>query len=1041
MKRYAVMISAAALLATAQAEVDAADAPVFGTPAAIALTRSIIFSVPLDPGAGLLWVKCWVSDDQASLGTGSPAQEWDAEIPATLVHTVAGLSESTTRYAQFEACYLPDGDEAEITVWSAIISAITSNRELVWDNGAPTAEKNIWNLTSKNWHVDGSANATAIFVNGNSARFPGNASRNLTLAEPVTVDNVSVDISGGDNNVNYWALSGAKPLSLYGVFTIRDSNNNVNNRIDEPVLLGPGNVRLESGRFRLGNSANQFTGGVNILAGQLDATVTGANASPLGSGSVALGSAVISAVSSATLSLNAANAAAIHLPALTLDGAMNAAKLVLTGVGPLDASFGNFDRAPGATLQVNATANSTLSIANIGADGLLPPWVAATSGHYMQNNDGVLSAITDYAGYGIFTGSSLTASTNVTAARLTANLTLGRNTLSLGGAIRGHNITVSGGTLDLTGNNAYLYVPSGAATLSTLFSGDGLLTKFGAGRLALTQPVVRDMLIQEGALTLTPALTDTISSIFTGSGTLEVGAGKTVTLTSTDSIINTLSLPNTATLVLDGGKIKTLANGVLASGSSLVITNGGRFTNGGATFYAGAGNADNHVTVTGESSVFDLNNTALYIGVNNGSALRNHLVVTDSAVITNATMISLGDGQGGSYNTITANRGAQVHTASTRVGRMGSYTSLTITDPGTIWDNGGGSIEIGWSNGGATPTANYLVISNQALLRNVGNINLSNKTNAGDNGKNFIFLNTGAQLFSNGTVSIPYAENQNNTTYDNLMRVSDPGTLWDLGRGILRVGNAYRGYTRNNFLIIDNQATVQNAGEVQVAYSHARTGRDNHFVITNAATFTSFGAVRVGYPYSGSDNNTGAESNTVTVVGGPAGISRWNMNNQALTIGQAAKDTAFAHGNTFTVAPDSVVESVAAISVGVDSNNGKRLNRGNALRLAGGDISAASLTVHPANCLDLVVGSSGIKPLIVTGNATLSPGSVIRPFCSDESKAGSYYPVIQSSGVITTNGVVFNPTQRNFVFKLMLSENKKELALGVFPQGTLLILK
>ena len=431
----------------------------FGAPAAVALADSVKFSIPLEIGAGLNGVRCWISADAGDLSEPitaiAPARTWTQSFPA-IPSCVTNAAAGATFHARFEAYGVMPNSGAAYTVWSGIVSATAGIREVAWN---PAANNKTWDTVSSNWRDSGGG--AAIFQNGNFARFDIAATANaLTLAEDIETSGIELAIRNTvvDNTTTYgtWSLAGAgKTLALHGDMVVNDFTSSAANFIDAPKITGAGGITLNSGRFRLGNSANDFAGGAAVLSGTLDATAAGADATPLGSGSIVrLGSAEIAAAPAA-LGINASGGATVSLDTLALAGRQNSTALALAGAGTLDVAIASLAReTPAATLQIDAAPGSSLAIASLGA-GLLPPWLVAATGGYMQNNGGLVTAISDYAGFDVLAAASLAASTNVAAARVASGtLALNNHTLGLGGAILGNGAAISGGTLDIGGGEA-----------------------------------------------------------------------------------------------------------------------------------------------------------------------------------------------------------------------------------------------------------------------------------------------------------------------------------------------------------------------------------------------------------------------------------------------------------------------------------------------------------------------------------------------------------------------------------------------------------
>ncbi|MCL1909838.1 MAG: hypothetical protein FWG05_02770, partial [Kiritimatiellaeota bacterium] len=409
----------------------------FGAPSAAAFADAITFLAPLDPGAGLQWAQLWISENEADLANPSApsatlACTWSSDFPSVLSHRVENLADDFTLYARFVAFnIMPDGTDKPVTVMSGIVSATTGSCEVFWDNDFGNG---IWDTASANWHFGGDAPGTAQFAHGNTAIFPINAPATVSLADNTAVSDARLFIGNGAS----FALAGAgKTLTVFGTLSVNDSSYSAANAIDAPKISGPGSFGLCNGRFRLGNSANDYTGITLVGGGTLDAPLAGIGATPLGAGDISLGS-YLPRRSAATLNITAAESpASMTAPALCLQGGMNAGILAVDGDAAV--SFGELDYDDGATLQLALSNGATADVAEIPNGNYLPPFVVTASGDYVRKTASGLVAIDDYSAFpNIFTNTTLAANTAVVAARPDGSLDLGGNTLTLGGVILGN---------------------------------------------------------------------------------------------------------------------------------------------------------------------------------------------------------------------------------------------------------------------------------------------------------------------------------------------------------------------------------------------------------------------------------------------------------------------------------------------------------------------------------------------------------------------------------------------------------------------------
>jgi len=813
-------------------------------------------------------------------------------------------------------------------------------RELVWNGGY----NGIWDTSGVNWLETGSA---AVFTNGDSAVFDLGGNNTITMGEDLDVSDVSLTIRYVFSILyainDSWSLAGSgRTLGVYGTFKINDAANSPNNAIAAPRVTGPGGFTLERGRFRIGNSANDFTGGVKILGGMFDATFSGAGATTVGSGDITLGSSGF--LPSAIFNFNAAAAATAVAGGIHLTGGMNTGKINLVpGAYTLGATFAGIAQVPnsGGTLQIGIPNGATADIGGFASGAMLPPYIVTTAGEYLEKGVAAVAPIANYASHNVFTGTSLAANAGHTAARLTGNLDLGGFTLGLGGASINGGVSVSNGALDLGAGDSYFYVPSGAATVSAALAGTGTLRKFGSGRLELTGGQDYNIVNQEEWVALRPPSDMDYHGILTGSGAYII-RDNTITLKRPGYEINGICVNEGGLIV--GGDTQVYNNGTLLigpraegnmynfNGGTTIIRDGACWTQGPernlemayANNYWIAHNLMLAITgvspVDGAPTTLDLNGGNIQMGGmqsgDRGSVGNNFITVTDGAVVTNTSIVQLGYDQGGSGNNIIVSKGGQMRTRATYMSLSGSHdNTIAVTGSGSLWDNGNGPFWIAENNDGGTTSHCSLLLDDHARMVNVNGLRIGTRSRA-DRGGNI----------SNHSVTIA-----------------------------------------------NNAELIMTGGNVDIATGNSTgTGREamyNKLVLADGGNIVVPGGINVG-------------------------MNDW-------------------------------------------------YSYGNAVVLAGGGAAAASLNITAGNRLDLILGESGMKPLVLTtGNAAFAPGSSIAAFCPDFTKADGIYPVI-----VCENGVVtgiepgtypLETTQSKFAYKLFLSPGAKVLSLGIFTKTTLL---
>ncbi|MGI6170047.1 MAG: hypothetical protein ACOYI4_10210, partial [Christensenellales bacterium] len=367
--------------------------------------------------------------------------------------------------------------------------------------------------------------------------------------------------------------------------------------------------------------------------------------------------------------------------------------------------------------------------------------------------------------------------------------------------------------------------------------------------------------------------------------------------------------------------------------------------------------------------------------------------------------------------------------------------TVTISDEGTIWDNGGGAVTVGFSDGAPIPRGNALYITDGALLRNVGSISVPRRGANGSATDNRLELRSGSRIESKGDIRVGYPSSSNSSANENHINVSDPGTVWDAGNGMLWVGYSSQGTAIGNNFVVENGAEINNIGQVRVGAYNARDAMENCLIITNNSSVSSHDSVRIGYPVN--DKRRGvATGNSAYIAGGPLGVSTWDMNNTSLYIGNNRGDTGYKScTNSFVVAGGGVVNNINEINVGqtpIESSHE------NSLVLAGGEMYGATMFVQASNRVDVVVGEEGINPVVLSDRAVFEEDSVIAPVLADPSLIGHWIPVVQVSengSAIVDNGLTLRVDENDHNRWLVnLSDDGKTLYLSARSPAALMLI-
>ncbi len=889
-------------------------------------------------------------------------------------------------------------------------------------------------------------------------------------------------IRGGSGSVSYGDTL-RFPIAFDGILHV--ANHGANQLyFSHPVTGGEfvilpensGVVQFDAGNFYFGGT--QIKSGTLLISSTAQSAATGA---PLGTTStVDMGDP--DAVYAATLSLaSRTGGSSLTLDNLVLRSSANENILRLQGnaQNPAQLVISDFARENGTTLTLhvndagNLGTNEKIMIPESSQaevkNGILPPWItidqAANSFFFATTNDnGVAAYKTGPTAFSpavsnqvvTINGATLASDQTVFALKLTANtLNLNTKTLTIGdedndGAILfGNNAVISGGALDWPSGNLYAYVDSSDsirsdqirnATLRNLtLPSSGILTKSGYGRLFLDMPALPAGLtyrIQNGTLSHTSTeetLFDSSAVDISGAGIFELAGNRQIRFAQSDNMFNTLALYNNVTLTLDAGqRLATRRTLRVGNTSTLILTNGASYHNGTMHLRFGDNTRDNRLIIAGRDpatqapSTFDLNGQSFFLSYSDAgyNSNNNKLIITDGGVMTNVNVFAIGESQGGlSGNELTLSGGGKLYSRWARLGTLCSNATSRVLDPGTLWDNGGGPLELAHSGGGAITRDNHLIIGNRAVVTNITEVRLCQDKNLAS-GNNSLRLHSGGELHSRGDAGIGYGFSAGGSS-GNWMRLTDADTVWNMNRANLYIGRSEQGTISDSTLTIGNGANLLNAGAINMGYAHARDSWGNRLTITNGATLTSFQRVAIACGSYNSNRNGASYDNRVLIAGGLSGDSVWDLNGGALHIGlrhtnlAATSNQILAYDNTVTLAPGGVILNAGAVSVGTEWRETAIISSGdvttdynsrdNALRLCGGAFYGTTLTLHSNNRLDVVVGKTGVKPATFTGNVEFKEGTFIVADFEKDALPGSY-PVLIADELITPENFAFIPS-------------------------------
>ncbi len=434
-----------------------------------------------------------------------------------------------------------------------------------------------------------------------------------------------------------------------------------------------------------------------------------------------------------------------------------------------------------------------LEIDNLGVVTNATVTMDGTNGQILVNSGGSLFSVTN-----IYVGGNAAG----TAFGTNNSLTIGDGGVvgSLCSPIIGSGSSYN--TLYVPGNNVMIRTTNGAPTIGSasavgnrmVFTGSNIVWDCGASQVRIGQQ------INAGHTTNNVWLVSGGSLMLTNHGTFNVGFG--------------------------------VGTGPDTSGNSLIVTNAGRLYTK-STVGVGYVGSSNAAIVTGAGSLRDGGGAKEQSGANVG--VSNLIVVDQGGTLTNC-YIYVGDASPLAYgNSLLVTNNSRLFTTGspTVVGNWGTNNTAMITGTGTVWNQGGQSIYIGYVNK-TTNAFSTVRIDNGATLTN-GGFYVGNGAANGITLGNTLIVTNGAQVFgqvggSGGSYMV------GNLCASNLAVFSGPTTLWNCNTQSLTVGTGTS--ASGNVLRIESGAVVTNGGSPSIG---AAGGVGNMLIVTNGGQYSVAG--------------------------------------------------------------------------------------------------------------------------------------------------------------------------------------------------------
>lgn len=787
--------------------------------------------------------------------------------------------------------------------------------------------------------------------------------------------------------------------------------------------------------------SNVLEGGIALRSGILNATARG-DGSVLSGSSCPIeigGDNPATANGNASLILSGTTAATTnHVGALTASGSFNSGTLTLNAAagGLTVLQGGILSQNPGATLVVSPRNTTSLGLSerlflNGGtslSSGILPPWlvVSGNSGDFASYGESGVgragyadnafdAAKTDQV-VNLTTNTTLSSPQTAYASRLSANLDLAGNSLTVGNGTMGGLIlangksiasTIAGAQLDIGTGNLLVYTEgANVGTISVPITGTGVLRKFGTGTLVVTNnsAYAGGYAVQAGTLTLRPGTDAVFTNRIYGAGTLSIGPSTgTLTLSNGLAEVNGIIL-NGGNLTVAPGAVKTLALS-LNSGSCLYVDSSSVVT--GLTSFSWTGttgkilldqggklfsntsvefgyNADNQTGIvastrspTGCGGSWNLGGKNLVVGTPSdwaGTTGSRKLLTIDNVTLTNVGAVYTGSANAGTFNKgfydtlVLTNHAEMVVKSDLIMGTHGTTSNrVVVTD--NAWMTIG-SLLVGrdyslgnevWVDGeGATLTLNGTTA--YIGYPNTGGMTLKDSRLVITNGGQFVHTGASAnfQVFK---IDTTWAGN--NATNNGIL-VTGPGSLLNGGTSQMNVyvgrvsyGTVSKGKSIANYLTLDDGGAATNLGSLTIG-TYGETER-NALSVRNGSSLYS-GSVTVGgirdnlYVIDGGETESVVVNSDITIgsVGALSGMSirHADLRSGMLKVGNSSSNNWVNVGENVRWTLDG-----ATITVGTGAAVGNTLTIGEgAAMLNGGALVVGETTAASGNRLKLSGG-------------------------------------------------------------------------------------
>ena len=663
---------------------------------------------------------------------------------------------------------------------------------------------------------------------------------------------------------------------------------------------------------------------------------------------------------------------------------------------------GNLVRLGASTLElVGPNAGSVQAFFTNGIvmdNGIVAPWMINAGGtpdFWTYTSSGLVSAA-NTAAFGANTATQyVRCGTTAAATNLTANtsalavynnsnpVNLNTYTLKIGdgtnaGLMVRNNFIGSSGTIDFGTATAFVWSAVSGTNYCRIAGTNGFV-KFGGGSVTLASdtPYGGPIWVNNGTLTLRPAVDMTVPGPVVGPGILTKEGTNALTLGGGDYIGTFIH--NGGALAFGGGYVYSFT----ASTGSVTLTGdtaANTFTVSGGTAALSANLVANTFTVNGATATLGANVLANTVALGAGGTV----VVSAGCTLTNlaASMNSAG-------GTLIITNGGRFSTPNVSGVSFACYPSVLMggTNPVTgqlsTWDVGGGSP--------------YLYGPSTSRFDNALLTNVYSASFGVDSSSSYILFTNGTFLAASTTVYAARATVSSTVNYNTIAlggsnAVTGQKTTWNLNGNALVFGNRVNPSTVvSNTFVVTAGAVVTNAGFVTIGNG-------------SGGTYNKMSVIGGGRVFCISNVVVGASQSSTMLEVLDSG-SLWDLGGGALIVGQ--RGDSLISGCWARVSGNAVVTNAGAVTVGSAGGNAAGSDSDSLIITNGGRLISAGLATV-GTITGGTPGDSRNNFILVTGPTSFWSvgGGALQIGWGSQGLVLSNYMTIDQGALVTNVGPV-----------------------------------